>query len=170
MIIPQTRNPIQVLLQKGLSNIVMPELLSSSETSKLEDFDWVLIDSAGNTFNLRQAEGKVILLNFWATWCPPCIAEMPDFENLYQFYKNKQDIVFLFISQEESHVIDKFMKNNGYNLSYFQPASDFPEAFQISSIPRTFVIDKEGVIVIDKKGVADWDSVEMKEILNHLLN
>ena len=170
MIIPQTRNPIQVLLQRGIGKIVEPELLSSSETQRLRDFNWVLKDSAGETFNLKQAKGKVIVLNFWATWCPPCIAEMSDFENLYQLYKNNRNIAFLFVSQEENHVVESFMQKNGYNLSYFQPASEFPEQFRISSIPRTFIIDKEGAIVMDMKGVADWDSVKMREILKNLIN
>jgi len=168
MIIPQTRKPIQVFLQKGLGKIVQPELLSTSEALSLENFNWKLQNSKGQIFNLEEAKGKVLVINFWATWCPPCIAEMPSFQSLYDNYKDEGDLLFVFVTQEDKKVVEAFMNRKGYNLPYYLPLTDYPKAFNITSIPRTFIIDKVGKIVLDKSGVADWDGENMTGILDRL--
>ncbi len=169
MIIPQTRTPIQIILQKGIGSIVKPSLLSSSEMKTIANFDWELKQLNEKLFNLKTAEGKVIIINFWATWCPPCIAEMPDFENLYQKYKSNEDVVFLFVSNEDTKIIADFMQEKQFSLPAYQQQAVAPAEFDVSSIPRTFIIDKVGQIVLDKSGVADWDSEKMHEIINALL-
>ena len=83
LIIPQTRQPIQIFLQKGLA-MISPSEISADKRENLESYDnWKLIDSNGNQYDFKQAQGKVVFINFWATWCPPCIAEMPSIDNLY---------------------------------------------------------------------------------------
>lgn len=166
MIIPQTRQPIQILLQKGLA-LFSPSVVNEEDRITLTDYHWKLIDEHGNTFDFEDAKGKVVVVNFWATLCPPCIAEMPSLEKLYHTYKD--EVVFLLVSNEDTEVISKFKKKNHYNFLAYSSISAQPEIFDTSSIPRTYVIDKEGSIVIDKSGAADWNSEKVKELINSLL-
>jgi len=75
LIIPQTRKPIQVVLHKGLA-LFGPSIESERNRKLITYQDWQLEDIGGNTINFKDLKGKVVFLNFWATWCPPCIAEM----------------------------------------------------------------------------------------------
>src|SRR5690606_14395552 len=96
LIIPQTRKPIQILLQKGVMLINKPSIEKKETLVKLTDYNWNLIDGTNTPYDLKDAKGNVILINFWATWCPPCIAEMPSLQKLYNDYNDK--ITFLFVS------------------------------------------------------------------------
>lgn len=170
MILPQTRKPMQVLLQKAVVKIVKPKLLPSSEIVALSNYDWELLDRGETPFNLKSAEGKVIIINFWATWCPPCIAEMPSFENLYQSYGQNRDVVFLFVSQEKTETVAAYMSKTQMDLPFYKTVSNPPLEFNLSAIPRTFIIDKNREIVLDKSGAADWESDEIRKIIKSLLN
>jgi thiol-disulfide isomerase/thioredoxin len=169
MIIPQTRQPIQVFLQKGIAMIVKPSVVDASERLKLSSYDWKLQDVNGNDFNFSSAEGKVIVVNFWATWCPPCIAEMSSLDQLYQHYESNNDVVFLFVSNEKTEVISSFIKKKAYSFNAYEPLTAYPEEFNVSSIPRTFIISKTGEIVIDTSGAANWNSDTVKETIDGLL-
>ena len=166
LIIPQTRKPIQVLLHKGLA-LFSPSVVDTEDRIVLTNYDWKLIDEHGNSYDFNEARGKVVIVNFWATWCPPCIAEMPSLEKLYKDYKD--DIVFLLVSDEKPEVISKFKSKNAYDFLVYASASANPELLNTSSIPRTFVIDKKGHIVIDKSGAADWNSASVRKLLDDLL-
>lgn len=166
LIIPQTRQPIQILLHKGLA-LFSPPIVEKENRVKLTDYDWKLIDEHGKSFDFNDAKGKVVLVNFWATWCPPCIAEMPSLEKLHQQYK--EDVVFLLVSNEDKEVIKKFKKKNDYDILVYSSVTKNPELFDTSSIPRTYIIDKEGNIIIDKSGAADWNSENVRELFDSLL-
>lgn len=166
MLIPQTRRPIQLMLQKGLA-MISPSVVDKEDRVALTDYDWQLVDEHGKAYDFNQAKGKVIFVNFWATWCPPCIAEMPSMEKLYQAYKD--DVVFLFVSNEKQEVISKFKKKNSYEFLVHASLSPGPKLFKTSSIPRTFVLDKQGHIVIDKSGAADWNSAKVRKLLDDLI-
>lgn len=166
LIIPQTRQPIQILLHKGLA-LFSPSVVDKDERIQLTNYDWKLVDEEGHSFDFNDTKGKVVLVNFWATWCPPCIAEMPSLERLYTTYKD--DVIFLMVSNEEQDVISKFKEKNDYDFLVYSTVTKNPEIFDTASIPRTYVIDKDGTIVIDKSGAADWNSAKVKKLLNSLL-
>ncbi|WP_456439690.1 TlpA family protein disulfide reductase [Psychroserpens sp.] len=169
LIIPQTRQPIQVFINKGIVSIVKPSIIEASERQSLTNYDWRLRDAFGNNFDFHTAEGKVIVINFWATWCPPCIAEMPSIELLYQKYKNNEDVVFLFVSNEDVSVIKKFISKKDYSFNVYQSLTEYPKEFNVSSIPRTFIISKKGEIVIDKSGPADWNNERVSNTIDDLI-
>lgn len=166
LLIPQTRQPIQILLHKGLAKF-SPSVVDKDERYSLDDYNWKLIDENGIPYDFQDAKGKVVVINFWATWCPPCIAEMPSFEKLYKEYKD--DVVILLVSNEKEGVISNFKKKNKYDFLVYSSISEHPAQFDLSSIPRTYVIDKKGNVVIDKSGAADWYSDSVRELLNDLL-
>jgi thiol-disulfide isomerase/thioredoxin len=166
LIIPQTRQPIQIFLQKGLA-LFGPSIIDESDREVLTDYNWELVNQSGETYDFNEAKGQVVLINFWATWCPPCIAEMPSLEALFASYKD--DVVFLFVSNEDPKVISKFMTKNNYSFHYYLPKSTNPKLFDVSGIPRTFIIDKKGQIVVDKTGAANWNSDGVRNQLDALL-
>ena len=163
---PKTRQPIQVFLNKGLA-LFSPSPIQDSKQVKIEDYKWNLKNIDGSIFNFEKAKGKVILVNFWATWCPPCIAEMPSMQLLYEDYKDK--VEFVFISNDNSLIIDKFMIKNGYTFKVYNAITKKPNIFNAKTIPKTYLIDKYGNIVIDKTGAANWNSDTVRKTIDKLL-
>lgn len=165
-LIPQTRKPIQVLLNKGFA-LFSPSTIKTSKQVVLTDYNWKLKDEKGDVIHFNKVKGKVVLVNFWATWCPPCIAEMPSLHKLYDDYKDK--IEFVFVSNEDRSVVRKFLNDKAYDFDVFEPITAYPNVFDVSSIPRTFLIDKTGHIIIDKTGAANWNSDSVRQTIDELL-
>ncbi len=167
LLIPQTRQPIQVLLHKSLA-LFSPSTIDESKQTEIEDYNWSLKTENSTVFNFENTKGKVVLVNFWATWCPPCIAEMPSMQLLYDDYQDK--IEFVFVSNEAFSVINKFTSKKGYTFNVYNPMTKYPDSFDVTGIPRTFLIDKNGRIVIDKTGAANWNSEAVRNTINQLLS
>lgn len=108
------------------------------------------------------------MINFWATWCPPCIAEMPSLQKLYDAYN--EDVVFLFITNEPKDVTSEFKSQKAYSFPVYQRRSNAPKPLITKGIPRTVIIDKSGRIVIDKSGAVDWFSSSIREKLEILIS
>lgn len=170
LIIPQTRTPIQVFINKVIVSVVEPDIVEANEQEFLTDYNWTLSDLSGSQFDFNTVKGKIVVINFWATWCPPCIAEMPSLQELYDRYKGNENIMFLYISNEKKSVVNKFLSKKKYTFEVFQPLTDYPSSFDVSSIPRTFIIDKNGKIIIDKTGPADWSSRSVLETIDAMLD
>ena len=106
-----------------------------------------LTDLQGKTWTLKDLHGKVVLVNFWATWCPPCRSEMPDLDALYKQYKD-QGFVVLAISDEEADKVRPYIDE--FHFSYpilLDPGRRVNEAYNIEGIPKSFVYDREGKLV-----------------------
>lgn len=166
LIIPQTRLPIQVGLHK-IIGAFGPTVNLEGENQVITDYNWQLVSDTSETFNFNEAKNKVVVVNFWATWCPPCIAEMPSLNKLHQDYNDK--IVILFVSDEDNETLLKFKQKHDYNFPVYHALTDLPKVFNVTSIPRTFVIDKKGNIVVDKTGAANWYSESFQQDLNKLI-
>jgi peroxiredoxin len=112
-----------------------------------QEADFTLTDLQGKTWSLRELKGKVVLVNFWATWCPPCRKEMPDLNTLYQRFKD-QGFVILAISDEEVGKVKPFIaeRNIGYPI-LLDPGRKVNDLFQVEGIPKSFVYDREGKLV-----------------------
>lgn len=143
-----------------------PSLNSKQEV--LSDFDWKLRGLNTENTQLENLKGKVIFVNFWATWCPPCRAELPAIQNLYNEYKD--EVVFLFMTQESEKVVLDFFDKHQYNLPVYNSVSSVPiELAATNSIPATYILNKKGEIVLSKTGAADWDSDKTKRIIEELI-
>ena len=138
-----------------------------NETSKKANFDLKLRDVEGNIVPLSDLKGKVIFLNFWATWCPPCVAEMPAINNLHKEMGDEVAFVMLSVDQKFEKAVS-FKERKNYGLPIYSLAGELPAMYRSSAIPTTFVIDAQGNLALTHKGMADYDTEEFKEFLNSL--
>ncbi|WP_034057659.1 TlpA family protein disulfide reductase [Lacinutrix jangbogonensis] len=166
LIIPQSRQQIQIAIHTIMAK-VSPSVEKNNAREQVSSYNWKLRDLEGNSYHLDQAKGKVTLVNMWATWCPPCIAEIPSLQALYKDYSDK--IEFILVSDEAQEVIEAFLKKNNYNLKIYSPLSEAPETFNVKSIPRTFLLDRNGNIIIDESGAANWNSETVRNTIDELL-
>ena len=111
-------------------------------------------------------DGEVIVINYWATWCPPCIAEMPNFQRVYNDYKGR--VVFLFLTTDSKIQTDKFLKKNDYTLPVYN-YNKLPVPLNHNSIPTSFVLNRKGEIVFSHTGAYKWDSDSFKAFLEELI-
>ncbi|EQE47247.1 cytochrome c biogenesis protein/redoxin [Clostridioides difficile] len=135
----------------------------SNDEDRIKSIDFTLTDQYGKTHKLSDYEGKVVFLNFWATWCPPCKEEMPYIEQLYKDYnKNNDDVVILGVASpnlgregSREHVVN-FLKDQGYTFPVVLD-EDGALAYQygINAFPTTFIIDKEGYVTQYIPGAMD---------------
>lgn len=112
-----------------------------------QNADFTLNDLEGESWHLRELHGKVVLVNFWATWCPPCRKEMPDLQALFDKYKGK-GLIVLSISDEEEKKVKPFVE--AQNITYpvmLDPGRRVHELFEVEGIPKSFVYDREGNLV-----------------------
>jgi len=119
----------------------------AADDAKRQKADFTLSDLQGKSWHLEDLKGKVVLVNFWATWCPPCRKEMPDLQALYDKYKD-QGFVVLSISDEEAAKVSPFVTER--NISYpvlLDPGRKVNDAFVVEGIPKSFVYDREGKLV-----------------------
>lgn len=164
MIFPQTRQPVQIFIQRLISTT--PNLIQEENQEVLAQNHMLFENSNGEILNLSDYDNQIVLINFWATWCAPCIAEMPDFQNLYEDYH--EDIIFFFITQDDWELVDKFEAKREFQLPYFKLIEP-NENLNYRSLPTTYLIDKNGKILINKVGVADWDAAKFRTQLDELI-
>ncbi|HEY9188239.1 MAG TPA: TlpA disulfide reductase family protein [Ignavibacteria bacterium] len=108
--------------------------------------DFTLEDLNGKNVKLSDFKGKVVIINFWATWCPPCKAEIPDFIELYKTYQ-KKGLVILGIALDNKEKVVKFVKDNGINYPILMGNQEVSNLYGgISGIPTSFVVDRKGII------------------------
>ena len=150
-------------------NLKGPGVLDEEKQVELTDLDyqWVLGTADSEPVFLSDLRNQVIFLNFWATWCPPCVAEMPEIEKAYQKHKNQ--VAFLLVTNEKPEIVEAFMEKHGYDLPVLYPGTKIPEVFQAGSIPTTFIISGEGKIVARKTGAANWDSRATDRLFEELV-
>lgn len=131
-----------------------------------------LMDLKGGKVELKNVvKGKVVFLNFWATWCGPCKEEMPSMEALYKEYKEK-NFIFLTISVDYEGLppVKAFIERTRYTFPVLlDPKNDTLDLFAVSRIPTTFIIDKEGRMIGRALGPRNWKSPEVEAILNQLI-
>ncbi len=136
---------VQVAIDAPQFSAAMAKLEADDAKRQLADF--TLTDLQGKSWHLKDLPGKVVLLNFWATWCPPCRKEMPDLEELYHRFDN-QGFVVLAISDEDAATVSPFLAER--NITYpvlLDPGRKVNEQFRIEGIPKSFVYDRSGKLV-----------------------
>lgn len=132
---------------------------------KQANYNLPLVDLKGNRSMLSDFRGKVIFLNFWATWCPPCIAEMPGIQDLYEQIGH-QNIAFILLSMDKNPAtVKKFIFKKGYDLPVYMPSGKIPEVFNSPTIPTTYVVSPEGKIISKHTGMAKYNTGDFIDFL-----
>ncbi len=121
---------------------------NTAQAQKTAAPDFVVYDAEGKEVKLSDFKGKPVLINFWASWCPPCQGEMPDFQA--EYLKEKDNVVFLMVDltdgkRETRQTAQQFLTEKNYTFPvYFDEKASAANAYQISSIPTTVLVDAEG--------------------------
>ncbi|MCM8570034.1 TlpA family protein disulfide reductase [Gramella jeungdoensis] len=166
------------LLETGLLNPKVEErkepmgtetLANSGDVKKypVADLNLKLKDINGDSVSLSDLKGKVIFMNFWATWCPPCVAEMPGINKLHNALGDEVAFVMLSMDQEFEKAID-YKERKEFGLPIYEPVSQIPSMYGSSQLPTTYVIDAEGYLVLTHMGMADYNTEEFKTFLKSL--
>lgn len=115
-------------------------------------------DANGTVISSASLKGKVVFINFWATWCPPCRAEMPSLDKLYKDLQNDKNVVFLFVNEDEDRQkAIKYIAANNFSIPLYNRLNVSEEIFG-GTLPTTIVLDKKGKIVLKHEGMADYDN------------
>jgi thiol-disulfide isomerase/thioredoxin len=140
-------------------------------SSKVSPRDFSLSLPGGETRSLSSYKGKVVFLNFWATWCGPCRVEMPSMEALYNKFRDKGLEILAVNSGEDQVTVSSFLKNEGFSFPALLDSDGRVSAnYGIQAIPTTFLIDRDGMIILRLVGSIDWDTPKIHAALESLLS
>ena len=153
---------MQRLMRSSAETLAAPQLPVAAW-----DYELVATDLNGEPISFNGFRNRVIFMNLWATWCAPCIAEMPSLFRL-QDRTRDADIVFVFLSLENVDVVRKFIARRDWSGPFHVTADEMPECFRTGAIPATFVIDRGGRIVLRHFGAARWDDDSVVSFLRGL--
>jgi thiol-disulfide isomerase/thioredoxin len=168
LLFPQGRLAIGGGVNRVKALFMQPSI--EKQRIELEDnLSWDFLDINGKKINLTDYAGKVKFINLWATWCPPCIGEMPEIQGLYNQYKDNKEVVFLMVSDENISKISTFISKKKYTFPVFQSISDTPVGFRSNSIPTTFILSKDNKIVSKTVGSANWSGKKTVNLINELI-
>lgn len=162
--------------EKTENEAIDKETLEKNEeviTEPIEAWDFTVKKTDGSEFTLSDQKGKVVLLNFWATWCGPCVYEMPIFEQLYEEYSEDEVVILAVNCMEEAETVDAFIKESGYTFPFaYDEDGAVGMQYGASSIPYTLAIDEEGMIqgtFVGVKSIEDQYKA-YKNAIEYLLN
>lgn len=161
---------VKIMLIQGLMKIGLfsPNIHETKTTGPLPAIALEYPD--GRKTNLQNLKGKVIFINFWATWCPPCVAEMPSINELHKKLKADSNIIFLMIDVD--HDFKKsvpFMQKHQFYMPLVQANSSIPDELFGSAIPTTVIFDKAGKMVFRHEGMADYGGEKLVNYLSSLV-
>ena len=158
------------IISTGIMNakVERKETISSSKAIA-ENF--MVMDNTGNTINTSDLKGKVVFMNFWASWCPPCRAEFPSIQKFYERYKHNPGVIFLTVNlDEDPGVGEAYLKKEQFTVPFLVPAGAIPSVYFSGSLPTTVVLDKNGGIRLQHAGMADYSKASFYKEIDALLD
>lgn len=159
--------PLIVQLQRAMiyTGLLSPDISKPPVVTNHGIYDLTLLDEDGKLLSLSEFSGKVIFINFWATWCPPCRAEMPGINSLYSKIQDpKLEYVILTTERDFQKAMD-YKASKGFDFPIYQLAGNLPAVYRESAIPRSYVISRKGELIMEHTGLADYDSRKFREFL-----
>lgn len=151
---------VAALAQRAIltTGLITADTELEPEERKDADYSMSLKTLDGKVVKLSEFKGKVIFINLWATWCPPCVAEMPGIQELYDEVKG-ENVEFVMLSLDDSEAKPmRFIEKKSFTFPVYMAADYVPEVYRSQSIPTTFVISADGKIVSKKVGMAKYNS------------
>lgn len=166
---------MQGMMKIGLFQPDVPEgkteQLESSFAANSIEQDVLFKNMDGEVIELADQKGKVVFINFWATWCPPCIAEMPSIQSLYNEFKGNEKVMFLMVDVDNKpEKSQKFMDKRKFDMPVYTPVSVIPKSYMDRSIPTSLVLNKYGKVVFKHEGMGDYSNKEFATFINQLIN
>lgn len=162
----------KAFLQQSLMKVGFFKPNLENVVTKNIDKDYLdvkLINNHGEVVTLADFKGKVVFINFWATWCPPCIAEMPSIQILHDKFKDDNDVVILTVEIEsKKDKANQFMKRKKLTLPVYYPNSNLPIVLFDGTLPTTVILDKEGNIAHKTLGMADYSGNDIVDFLKEI--
>lgn len=162
------------IVSTGLLNSNIEEKKSSEKTeiknTETAALEFSVKDENGKIITTSQLKGKVIFINFWASWCPPCRAEFPSIQKFYDKYKSDSNVVFLTVNLDDDLAAGKmYLKKENFSIPFLVPESNIPNEYYNGSLPTTVVLDKKGLIRLHHAGMADYSKASFYEQIDELL-
>lgn len=163
-----------LMRQVASTGILNSSISESKETqnnsTKVSYAGFMLKNEDGKIIDTSALQDKVVFINFWASWCPPCRAEFPSVQKLYDQYKNNPDMVFLTVNLDDNVALGKsYLKEKGFTVPFLVPAGPIPAVLYSGSLPTTIVLDKKGEIRLHHKGLADYSKNSFYKQIDELL-
>jgi thiol-disulfide isomerase/thioredoxin len=167
-LIPSTRRTVWPVLMRTVLHPPLKKVSTVPEKTLGErDLQWPLTTLEGRKVTLGDYKGRVLFVNLWATWCPPCRAEMPGIEKLFREYGDR--VTFLMIAGDTPQKVKEYLKDHKYTFPVLIQTVATPPSLKTRSIPTTFIIDKQGNIVLEHKGASKWNARKIRRLLDELL-
>lgn len=155
----------KILLNRWLATA--PTIISKENRGKISDYDWKLKDEKWNEFNFEEARGKVVFISFWTSWHLPSQAQLKDIQYLYDKYKGR--VNFYIITNEERAPVELFMEKQGYTFPVTYQIIGEKSPLSILKPPGSYILDKNGYVVVHQNAVADWDNTKTDHLIQSLL-
>lgn len=145
-----------------------PEIIPAEERMAIADYDWKLKDANWDFINFERSDDRVVFVNFWASWRLPSTAELRSIQALYDKYREQVD--FYIITNEEREPVEEFMQEHNFNFPVTYLV--IGEAMPVAAVtpPHSYIIGKDGSIVVDQEGIADWDNDKVYALLDRLIS
>ncbi|HEY7575630.1 MAG TPA: TlpA disulfide reductase family protein [Thermoanaerobaculia bacterium] len=128
-------------------------------------------DRAGNTTDLSKLKGKLVIIHFWATWCPPCVEEVPALSRFWEQYRGRDDVALYAVSVDKDwKTIEQFTAKNPNNLPfYIDPEAAAAKRFGTVQYPETYIVNRSGRVLERVPGAVSWDDPEVRKRIEQLL-
>jgi peroxiredoxin len=154
----------------GAALLLTPEITRIEPGARAPDYTVANV-TTGDSVSVRDYRGRVVLLNLWATWCPPCEQEMPSMERLYhELGPQGLEVVAISIDQLTPDGVRQWVEERGLSFTVLHDRSGrIQQAYQTTGMPESFVLDREGVIIKKVIGAAEWDHPAQKALFRRLL-
>lgn len=155
------------MISTGLFNSKIEE---KTKESSLVPPNFSVKNENGEIIETAQLRGKVVFINFWASWCPPCRAEFPSVQKLYDRYRSNENMVFLTVNLDDELILGKnYLQKEKFTIPFLVPDSSIPKELYNGSIPATTVLDKTGKIRMHHSGMADYSKASFYQEIEQLL-
>jgi thiol-disulfide isomerase/thioredoxin len=153
------------LLNKSFATA--PTIIPPENQGKIDSYDWKLKRADWSFFNFKEAENKVVFINFWTTWHLPSRAQLDDIQSLYDRYNG--DVQFYIITDQERELPNELLERKGYTFPITYQIIGEPSPIKLLKPSGSYILDKKGNIVVHQTAIADWSNDKVESLIDRLL-